>query len=282
MALARVRALSIALLSGLSLLALPALSAASTGGGDGNDVGVVSVAGGVCMIEPWECGPEEPCFIEPWECDPEGPEPPEEPCMIEPWECGGDNPCMIEPWECVDEGPVICEEGLGRYIIVFEDWVEDPEALAYAQTEQYGGKLGFIYKYALKGYSAGYSAAAVEALRNDPTVDYIEVDQPVYLDSATTSGWEDCAPEEPEPPILEKDEAGDVTAPSGGDGTAGIASALSQSDASGGCAGNQVRRGGRCIPALSLARRVCRKQEGLVKRRCIRRAIRELGDLAKP
>lgn len=253
MALARVRALWIALLSGLSLLALPALSAASTGDGDGNHVGVVSAVGGVCMIEPWECGPE----------------PPEE-------------PCMIEPWECVDGGPIICEEGLGRYIIVFEDWVEDPEALAYAQTEQYGGKLGFIYKYALKGYSAAYSAAAVEALRDDPTVDYIEVDRPVYLDSATTSGWEDCAPEEPEPPILEKDEAGDATAPSGGDGTAGIASALSQSDASGGCAGNQVRRGGRCIPALTLARRVCRKQQGLVKRRCVRRAIREFSGLVKP
>jgi alpha-tubulin suppressor-like RCC1 family protein len=54
---------------------------------------------GECMIEPWECGPEEPGCAIPEGCGPEEPE-----CMIEPWECGSEGPeCMIEPWEC--QGP---------------------------------------------------------------------------------------------------------------------------------------------------------------------------------
>ena len=59
---------------------------------------------------------------------------------------------------------------VGEYIVLFQDWVEDPEALAIAQVEQHDGQLGFIYQHALKGYSAYLSWGAVKALRNEPSV----------------------------------------------------------------------------------------------------------------
>ena len=59
---------------------------------------------------------------------------------------------------------------VGEYIVLFQDWVEDPEALAIAQVEQHDGQLGFIYKHALKGYSAYLSWGAVKALRNESSV----------------------------------------------------------------------------------------------------------------
>ena len=143
----------------LSLAILPSSSVASLEGPSGSQ----------CMIEPWYCGPEEG-----------GPQPP---CMIEPWECdGGKGGTCIE----------------NRYIVVFWDWVEDPEALARAQVEKYGGTLGFIYKYALKGYSAEFSKEAVEAVQKEPSVHYVEQDQIVELYGASSSApGDECVPPPP-------------------------------------------------------------------------------------
>lgn len=67
-------------------------------------------------------------------------------------------------------------EEAGRYIVVFEDSVDRPGNLARAQTAERDGKLGFVYRHALKGYSAELSKGAVQALRNDPKVAYVEPD----------------------------------------------------------------------------------------------------------
>lgn len=112
--------------------------------------------------------------------------------------------CMIEPWECGEvEDPEACGEEFGRYIVVFNDWVEDPEALARAQVEKYGGVLGFIYRYALKGYSAGYPESVVPELENEPSVKYVEVDQPVELFGTSSEGqprsFDGCGEEPPQP-----------------------------------------------------------------------------------
>jgi subtilisin len=65
---------------------------------------------------------------------------------------------------------------MGRYIVVFEDDVEYPASFAHAQTEQVNGGLGFVYRYALNGYSASLTWQAVEALRRNPRVKYVVAD----------------------------------------------------------------------------------------------------------
>jgi subtilisin family serine protease len=67
----------------------------------------------------------------------------------------------------------------GRYIVVFKDSVEYPGNLAEAQAEQRNADLGFVYRDAIKGYSAKLSKGAVEALREDPRVKYVVADQKV-------------------------------------------------------------------------------------------------------
>jgi streptogramin lyase len=67
-------------------------------------------------------------------------------------------------------------EEKGRYIVVFEDWVEHPAALARLQTEEAGSRLGFVYRYALNGYSAELTPQAVGGLRRNPQVRYVVAD----------------------------------------------------------------------------------------------------------
>jgi subtilisin family serine protease len=61
----------------------------------------------------------------------------------------------------------------GRYIVVLEDSVTQPAATARTQTESHGGKLRFVYRHALKGYSAELSPTAVRELRDAPNVKYV-------------------------------------------------------------------------------------------------------------
>lgn len=65
----------------------------------------------------------------------------------------------------------------GQYIVVFKDAVGDPSAAATRHIGRYGGKKHFTYTRALKGFAAQLPDAAVQALRLDPSVAYIEQDQ---------------------------------------------------------------------------------------------------------
>lgn len=67
------------------------------------------------------------------------------------------------------------------YIVVFKDGVEAPAALAHSQADQLGGKLGFVYRYAIEGYSVELPPAAVAALERNPQVDYVSPDAPVRI-----------------------------------------------------------------------------------------------------
>ncbi|MEX0973530.1 MAG: S8 family serine peptidase [Solirubrobacterales bacterium] len=49
--------------------------------------------------------------------------------------------------------------------------------MAHSQTQEHGGRAGFIYRHVLKGYSAALPTSAVEALRRDPRVRYVTPDQ---------------------------------------------------------------------------------------------------------
>jgi subtilisin family serine protease len=72
------------------------------------------------------------------------------------------------------------------YIVVLKDGIDSPGAVARDQTEQRNGDLGFVYRYALKGYSATLPKAAVAALERDPRVDFVSPDRKVELFSQST------------------------------------------------------------------------------------------------
>src|SRR5262245_2316032 len=64
----------------------------------------------------------------------------------------------------------------GHYIVVLRDSIDRPGAVARAQVDAHGGDVGFVYRYALKGYSATLSKEAVDALREDPRVNLVSPD----------------------------------------------------------------------------------------------------------
>ncbi len=69
----------------------------------------------------------------------------------------------------------------GRYIVVFKDSVANPAAEAANLVRGLGGRLHHSYTSAIKGFAASLPAAALQGIRNNPNVDYIEQDQTVSL-----------------------------------------------------------------------------------------------------
>ena len=65
----------------------------------------------------------------------------------------------------------------GAYIVVYKDAVADVDGQVNQAGQQLGFTADFTYKYSIKGFAAKLSPAAVQALRNDPNVDFIEQDQ---------------------------------------------------------------------------------------------------------
>ncbi len=65
-----------------------------------------------------------------------------------------------------------------HYIVVLKDSVDHPGVVAEAQTESRDGDLGFVYRSAIKGYSASdLFETDVESLREDPRVKYVIADR---------------------------------------------------------------------------------------------------------
>ncbi len=69
----------------------------------------------------------------------------------------------------------------GSYIVVFKRDVADPPGLARKLALENGGALRFSYTAALKGFAADLPDRAVAALRRNPNVASVEVDQRVEL-----------------------------------------------------------------------------------------------------
>ncbi|UUZ67597.1 S8 family serine peptidase [Polaromonas sp. P2-4] len=74
----------------------------------------------------------------------------------------------------------------GRYIVVFKDSVSNPAAEAANLMRGRGGQLHHTYSSALKGFAASLPDAALQGIRNNPNVDYIEQDQTVSLNATQT------------------------------------------------------------------------------------------------
>jgi subtilisin family serine protease len=67
-----------------------------------------------------------------------------------------------------------------RYIVVFEDGVQRPAALASEHARAYGLQVRFVYTSAIEGYAAVFpNDRALQRVQSDPRVDYVEQDQEV-------------------------------------------------------------------------------------------------------
>jgi aqualysin 1 len=76
-----------------------------------------------------------------------------------------------------------------RYIVVFEDDVQRPAAVANEHARENGLQLKFVYSSAIEGYAAVFpNDRALQRVQNDPRVDYIEQDQVVRA-IAQTLPW---------------------------------------------------------------------------------------------
>ena len=73
----------------------------------------------------------------------------------------------------------------GDYIVVLKD-VPLAAEVASEHAEKLKGKLKHVYEDALKGYAIELSENQVEKLAADPRVDYIELDQPIQVDTTQT------------------------------------------------------------------------------------------------
>jgi subtilisin family serine protease len=79
-----------------------------------------------------------------------------------------------------DEAPLLAAApGQGirdRYIVVFHDGTPDAPGLARQLVGAHGGTLHYTYQSALRGFAATLPPAAVDAVRRNPRVAYVEQD----------------------------------------------------------------------------------------------------------
>jgi subtilisin family serine protease len=100
------------------------------------------------------------------------------------------NPAGVE----LDPPPSLAPDALqavpGEYIVVFKDRVPDAPGLAAGLARAHGGSLRFTYRHALKGFAASLPPQAVEALKRNPNVAYVEPNAEVTLfDTQTGAVW---------------------------------------------------------------------------------------------
>ncbi len=63
-----------------------------------------------------------------------------------------------------------------RYIVVFRSSVADPDGLTDALIRAHGGSVAYRYRTALKGFAGTLAAQALDGIRRNPNVDYVEAD----------------------------------------------------------------------------------------------------------
>src|SRR3982751_3254360 len=91
-------------------------------------------------------------------------------------------PARPSPGAALGRGPEIIR---GQYIVVFRDEVKDPASLARKLAAKHRARLKHSYKAALKGMAVELPDTAVEALRREPDVAYIEPNQVIRLNATT-------------------------------------------------------------------------------------------------
>ncbi len=74
----------------------------------------------------------------------------------------------------------------GRYIVVLKDSVSHPGAVAAEQADEVDADVSLVYRSAIKGYAAILPREEVQALEEDPRVDYVTPDQKVEATALTS------------------------------------------------------------------------------------------------
>jgi subtilisin family serine protease len=75
----------------------------------------------------------------------------------------------------------------GRYIVVFNNDVSDPDTRARGLVNAFGGRISHTYGSAIKGFAAELPPGAVEALSHHSDVAYIEEDQEMSVDAVESN-----------------------------------------------------------------------------------------------
>ncbi|HLN76936.1 MAG TPA: S8 family peptidase [Nocardioidaceae bacterium] len=76
----------------------------------------------------------------------------------------------------------------GEYIVVMkQNAPKQAVGSAKDRARSEGGKIHFTYTHTISGFSAHLPARALEAMRNNPNVDYVEADQEIALSSTQSS-----------------------------------------------------------------------------------------------
>ena len=85
------------------------------------------------------------------------------------------------------QGP---QEGIipGRYIVVLEEGVQDPSAVAREHARRHGAEVLRTYRHAIKGYAARLPEVRLEEVRADGRVAHVEPDQTTQT-TAQTLPW---------------------------------------------------------------------------------------------
>ena len=103
--------------------------------------------------------------------------------------CSGTSETPVQPRS--DQAPLLAV-GQGqlpdRYIVVFRDDVANPRDLTDQLMRGSGGALHYRYTTALKGFAATLPAPAVEGIRHNPFVSYVETDGAVTLVGSGNDG----------------------------------------------------------------------------------------------
>jgi len=73
----------------------------------------------------------------------------------------------------------------GQYIVVFDDGVPDPVAMAHGLAAQHGLALQHVYGEAIKGFAAVVPAARLALLQAAPGVAYVAPDRVVSIEAQT-------------------------------------------------------------------------------------------------
>lgn len=74
-----------------------------------------------------------------------------------------------------------------RVIVVFHENTADPRGLAQQLAGAAGGELAYTYEHAIKGFAGSFPAAALEGIRRNPHVAYIELDGEVTISATQTN-----------------------------------------------------------------------------------------------
>jgi subtilisin family serine protease len=80
----------------------------------------------------------------------------------------------------------ISESIPGQYIIVFKDDVKDVKGLRDQLLKDSGGQLVFAYSKALKGFSAKIPDVAINSLKKNPNIKYVEQEYTVHTSMTQT------------------------------------------------------------------------------------------------